>query len=102
MVGQPDLQTDRIKKKGSQVADNGRLSNAICGCASKTSPVKTDFFPEKNYNKLKFGTITQDHILSYQKKPHVLDMELPPFLAFKVCLLVSKSLFIIQQPIQKL
>ena len=40
---------------------------------------------------LKFGSMTQDHVLSHQKNPHVLDKELPPFSAFKVCHLVSNS-----------
>ena len=37
--------------------------------------------------------MAQDHVLSHQKNPHVLDMGLPPVLAFKVCHLVSKSLY---------
>ena len=38
--------------------------------------------------------MTQDHVLSNQKKnPHVLDMGLPPFSAFKVCHLVSKNVY---------
>ena len=37
---------------------------------------------------------TQDHVPSHHKKnPNVLDMGLSPFLAFKVCHLVSKSLY---------
>ena len=37
--------------------------------------------------------MTQDHVLSHQTNPYVLDMGLPPFSAFKVCHLVSKSLY---------
>ena len=37
--------------------------------------------------------MTQDHVLSHQKNPHVLDMGLPPFSAFEVCHLVSKSVY---------
>ena len=38
--------------------------------------------------------MTQNHVLSLQKKnPHVLGVGLPPFLVFKVCHLVSKSLY---------
>ena len=49
--------------------------------------------PGKIYNKLKFGAMSQNHVLSHQNKnPHVLIVGLPTFSAFKVCHLVSKSM----------
>ena len=37
--------------------------------------------------------MTQDHVLSHQKKSPCFDVGLPPFSAFKICHLVLKSLY---------
>ena len=57
------------------------------------SPIEIAFTRKKVYNKLNFGTMTQDHVLSHQKKSPCFGHGTYPLSAFKVCHLVSKSLY---------
>ena len=44
------------------------LQHRTVQASNASSPGRNRFNPEKIYNKLKFGTMTQDHVLSHQKK----------------------------------